>query len=80
MPEPIVFKSQDADFRLWVREHPEGRLVNVPSMRLHTPQCGHIGDFRTKAAKACADGPTALADLRVWAKGTRLLLCETCEP
>lgn len=82
MPEPVVFKNQDAEFRQWVREHPGGLVVNVPSLGLHRPDCDHIGDLVTSAAKACADGPSATSDLRRWAlatSGKRLQICETCE-
>jgi len=82
MFEPFVFNKQDADFRQWVKEHPEGLVLNVPNLMLHRPDCPHIGDLMTKAPKACADGPQAASALRQWAwdkKRGRLLICETCE-
>ena len=82
MSEPQIFKNQDAEFRARVREHPRGRVVNMPNLMLHTPQCDHIGDLMTKSAKACLDGENAAEELKRWAqkeKGNRLLLCETCE-
>ena len=57
-------------------------MVNVPNLMLHHPDCDHISDLMTKAAKACADGADAGAELCLWAqkeKGKRLLICETCE-
>lgn len=82
MADPLIFKNDDLGFRAWVREHPGGLVVNVPNLMLHRPDCEHISDLMTKAAKACADGPSAAAELRRWAqkvKGKRLLICESCE-
>jgi hypothetical protein len=80
--ELLIFKNDDPGFRSWVRKHPGGLVVNVPNLMLHHPDCDHISDLMTKAAKACADGANAATDLRLWAqkeKGKRLLICETCE-
>ena len=80
--QPVIFKNQDTEFRQWVREHPGGLVVNVPSLMLHRPECDNISDLMTKSAKACADGPNAASELRRWAlatKAKRLLTCETCE-
>ncbi len=63
MPLPTIFHNQDAEFKEWVGEHPEGFVVNVPNLMLHKPDCEHIEDLRTKAAKACAEGVTAESDL-----------------
>jgi hypothetical protein len=82
MTEPVIFKNQDAEFRQWVRDHPGGLVVNVPKLMLHRLDCTHISDLMTKSAKACADGPSAAAELRRWAqqtRGRRLLICESCE-
>jgi hypothetical protein len=43
-------------------------VVNVPNLMLHHPDCDHISDLMTKAAKACADGPNAATELRLWAQ------------
>ncbi len=34
--EPAAFKNQDVEFRAWVREHPRGRVVNVPHLMIYT--------------------------------------------
>lgn len=81
MPDPIVFKNQDREFGDWARNHPRGRVINVPTLMIHTVHCTHIGDWGTTAAKACADGPNADAELRRWAqatRGKRPLICDTC--
>ena len=80
--ELLIFKNDDPGFRSWVRKHPGGLLVNVPNLMLHHPDCDHISDLMTKAAKACADGPNArhrVAPMGPEEKGKRLLICETCE-
>ncbi|HCF99304.1 MAG TPA: hypothetical protein DEV93_02025 [Chloroflexi bacterium] len=77
-----IFKNQDEEFRGWVREHPDGLVVNVPSLMLHNTDCDHISDLMTKSAKACAQGANARSELQRWAqqaKGKRLLNCESCE-
>jgi hypothetical protein len=79
--QPLVFKEQDAEFREWVRQHPGGLVVNVPTLMLHRPDCDHISDLMTKSAKACADGPNAAGELRRWAlgaKGKVPIRCESC--
>ncbi len=77
-----TFKNQDEAFLAWVRAHPNGLIVNVSSMRLHHPHCGHMSDFRTRSAKACADGSGARTELQDWAfqtNGQELEHCQTCE-
>lgn len=77
-----IFRNQDAEFRQWIRAHPDGLVVNVPSLMLHSTDCGHISDLMTKSAKACAVGANARNELQTWAreiKGKRLLHCESCE-
>jgi len=79
---PVIFKDQDAQFREWVRLHPEGLVVNLPNLMLHQTNCSHISDLMTKAPKACAEGPSAASDLRAWAWRSRhqkLLICEDCQ-
>lgn len=82
MAEPEIFRNQDAEYRAWIRAHPQGLVLNVKTLMLHRPYCDHIGDLMTKAPKVCADGPTAESDLRRWArseKDSTPLRCETCE-
>lgn len=57
-----VFKNQNEEFRGWVREHPSGLVVNVPSLMLHRTHCDHISDPMTKSIKAWADGANARSD------------------
>lgn len=82
MIEPIIFKNQDGEYRQWIKDHPDGLIVNIPNLMLHRPDCEHLSDQMTKAPKACLDGSAAAAGLRNWAfrrgKGC-LLLCEACE-
>ena len=73
--ELLIFKNDDAGFRSWVRKHPGGLLVNVPNLMLHHPDCDHISDLMTKAAKACADGPSPATELRLWAQKERASAC-----
>jgi len=37
VPNPLIFRNDDAGFRSWVREHPTGLFVNVPTLMLHRP-------------------------------------------
>jgi hypothetical protein len=73
--ELLIFKNDDPGFRSWVRKHPGGLVVNVPNLMLHHPDCDHISDLMTKAAKACADGPNAarVAPLGSEGKGQALV-------
>lgn len=88
----LVFHKQDAEFRSWVGDHPDGLVINAKSrtqQMMHRVHCDHFSfadiskEFSTRTLKVCADGFDASSSLQLWNFRTykiKVLLCETCEP
>ena len=91
MGRPYIPPAYD-DFIAWIREHPDGRLLNQPErgkFTMHKTRCFYLEENDsdkpswTRREKACAEGPSAVQDLEFWAwthHQAKPWICTKCEP
>ncbi len=79
-------KSQNDDFRKWMRDNPGGFYLNRrgrPSMMLHRVGCPHLGDGeRLNLSKNPKVASEDKGELEVWLRmqGQYMERCGTCQP